>query len=52
MIVEAVAGASTLRNQHTQVEERLAGVDREAHRLLAEMAAATYQVETFGGQRG
>jgi chromosome segregation protein len=52
MIVEAVAGASTLRNQHTQVEERLAGVDREAHRLQAEMAAATSQMETFGGQRG
>ena len=31
-IVEAVAAASALRNQHTQVEERLAGVDREAQR--------------------
>jgi chromosome segregation protein len=52
MIVEAVAAASTLRNQHTQVEERLAGVDREAQRLQSEMAAATSQMETFGGQRG
>ena len=52
MIVEAVAAASTLRNQHTQVEERLAGVDREAQRLQAEMATATSQMETFGGQRG
>ena len=52
MIVEAVAAASTLRNQHTQVEERLAGVDREAQRLQSEMATATSQMETFGGQRG
>ncbi len=52
MIVEAVAAASSLRNQHTQVEERLAGVDREAHRLQSEMAAATSQMEAFGGQRG
>jgi chromosome segregation protein len=52
MIVEAVAAASTLRNQFTQVEERLAGVDREAHRLQSEMAAANSQMETFGGQRG
>jgi chromosome segregation protein len=52
MIVEAVAAASTLRNQHTQVGERLAGVDREAQRLQSEMAAATSQMETFGGQRG
>jgi chromosome segregation protein len=52
MIVEAVAAASTLRNQFTQVEERLAGVDREAQRLQSEMAAANSQMETFGGQRG
>ncbi len=52
MIVEAVAAASNLRNQHTQVEERLAGVDREANRLQAEMAAASSQMEAFGGQRG
>ncbi len=52
VIVEAVAAASTLRNQHTQVGERLAGVDREAQRLQSEMAAATSQMETFGGQRG
>ena len=51
-IVEAVAAASTLRNQHTQVEERLAGVDREAQRLQSEMAAANSQMEAFGGQRG
>ena len=51
-IVEAVAVASDLRNQHTQVEERLAGVDREAQRLQAEMTAANSQMEAFGGQRG
>ena len=52
MIVEAVAAASNLRNQRTQVEERMAGVEREAHRLQSEMAAATSQMEAFGGQRG
>jgi chromosome segregation protein len=52
MIVEAVAAASTLRNQHTQVGERLAGVDREAQRLQSEMATAASQMETFGGERG
>ncbi len=51
-IVEAVAAASNLRNQLTQAEERLAGVDREAQRLQAEMATANSQVEAFGGQRG
>jgi chromosome segregation protein len=52
MIVEAVAAASALRNQHTQVEERLAGVDREAQRLQTEMATANSQMQAFGGQRG
>jgi chromosome segregation protein len=51
-ILEAVAAASDLRNQITQVEERLAGVDREAQRLHAEMTVANSQVEAFGGQRG
>jgi chromosome segregation protein len=51
-ILEAVSAASNLRNQITQVEERLAGVDREAQRLYAEMVTATSQVEAFGGQRG
>ena len=41
-IVEAVAAASALRNQHTQVEERLAGVDREAQRLQSEMTAGQF----------
>ncbi len=51
-IMEAVASASHLRNQLTQAEERMAAVDREAMRLQTEMASATSQVETFGGQRG
>ncbi len=51
-ILEAVAVASDLRNQITQVEERLAGVDREAQRLHAEMTVGNSQVEAFGGQRG
>jgi len=51
-IVEAVAAASALRNQQTQVEERLAGVDREAQRLQSEMASAHSQMDAFGGQRG
>ena len=51
-ILEAVSETSNLRNQITQIEERLAGVDREAQRLHAEMAAANSQVEAFGGQRG
>ncbi|MGH9537112.1 MAG: chromosome segregation protein SMC [Terriglobales bacterium] len=51
-ILEAVSETSNLRNQITQVEERLAGVDREAQRLQAEMTAANSQVEAFGGQRG
>ncbi|MFZ0803189.1 MAG: AAA family ATPase, partial [Terriglobales bacterium] len=51
-ILEAVGTASNLRNQLTQTEERVAAVDREAQRLHAEMAAASSQVEAFGGQRG
>ncbi len=51
-ILEAVGGASHLRNQLTQSEERLAGIGREEHRLRAEIATASSQAETFGGQRG
>jgi chromosome segregation protein len=51
-ILEAVGGASNLRNQLTQSEERLAGIGREEHRLRAEIATAASQSETFGGQRG
>ena len=51
-ILETVGRASTLRNQLTQSEERLAGICREEQRLQAEMANAISQSEAFGGQRG
>ncbi len=51
-IFDTVSSASRLRNQLAQAEERLAGADREARRLEAEIASATTQVEAFGGQRG
>jgi chromosome segregation protein len=51
-ILEAVGGASNLRNQLTQSEERLAGIGREEQRLRAEIATASSQSEAFGGQRG
>jgi chromosome segregation protein len=51
-IMEVVAAGSNLRNQLTQAEERMAAVDRETLRLQNEMAAASSQVEAFGGQRG
>ena len=51
-IFDTVSSASRLRNQLAQAEERLAGADREARRLDAEIANANAQVEAFGGQRG
>ena len=51
-ILEAVGGASDLRNQLTQSEERLAGFGREEQRLRTEIATASSQSEAFGGQRG
>jgi chromosome segregation protein len=51
-VLEAVGSASDLRNQLTQAQERLAGMDRDELRLRAEIATATTQAETFGGQRG
>jgi chromosome segregation protein len=51
-ILESVGGASNLRNQLTQSQERLAGIGREEQRLRAEIATASSQSETFGGQRG
>jgi chromosome segregation protein len=51
-IFDTVSSASRLRNQLAQAEERLAGADREARRLQAEITNATTQVEAFGGQRG
>jgi len=51
-ILEALGQTANLRNQLTQSQERLAGMDREEQRLRAEIAAATTQAEAFGGQRG
>jgi chromosome segregation protein len=51
-IFDTVSSASRLRNQLAQAEERLAGADREARRLEAEISHASLQVEAFGGQRG
>ncbi len=51
-IFDTVSFASRLRNQLAQAEERLAGADRDARRLEAEISNANTQVEAFGGQRG
>ena len=51
-IFDTVSSASRLRNQLAQAEERLAGADRDARRLEAEITNANIQVEAFGGQRG
>ena len=51
-IMDSAAAVSDLRNHLTQAEERLASIDREAHRLLAESETANSQMEAFGGQRG
>ena len=51
-ILESVSAVSSLRNQLTQAEERMAGAAREAQRLETEMSAANAQAETFGGERG
>src|SRR5262249_47746510 len=51
-IFQAMAGATSLRNQLTQQKERLAAVDRETSRLETEMSGARPQVEGFGSHRG
>jgi chromosome segregation protein len=51
-ILEALGSASNLRNQLTQAQERLTGLDREEQRLRSEMTNAAAQSEAFGGQRG
>ncbi|MFZ0761869.1 MAG: AAA family ATPase, partial [Candidatus Sulfotelmatobacter sp.] len=52
VIFDTVSAVSRLRNQLAQAEERLAGAEREAGRLQAEITGANLQVEAFGGQRG
>jgi len=51
-ILQAVSAASAVRNRITQAEERIAALDREAHRLDEETKTAHQQLESFGGQRG
>ncbi|HVM91562.1 MAG TPA: chromosome segregation protein SMC [Terriglobales bacterium] len=51
-ILESVGKASNLRNQLTQSQERLAGMEREEQRLRTENESASAQSEAFGGQRG
>ena len=51
-IFDTVSSASHLRNQLAQAEERLAGCDRDARRLEAEITTASAQIDAFGGQRG
>jgi chromosome segregation protein len=51
-ILEAVACESDLKNQLSLAQERMAGLDREAQRLSAEMSAAGAQIEAFDGKRG
>ena len=51
-IMDAAASASTLRNQITQAEERIAALDRESVRVENEFSTSSLQLETFGGQRG
>jgi chromosome segregation protein len=51
-IMDAVSAASNVRNRIIQAEERIAALERDAHRLESEIEAANQQVETFGGQRG
>ena len=51
-ILQAVSTASAVRNRITQAEERIAALDRDAHRGQEETAAAQTQFESFGGQRG
>jgi len=51
-LLENMGSVAAQRNRRTQAEERLAGVERESARLQNEVAAASTQVDAFGGQRG
>jgi chromosome segregation protein len=51
-IMQAVSQSSALRNRLTQAEEGIAALQRDAHRLNSEIAAASQQLDSFGGQRG
>ena len=51
-LVEAMSSGSQARNQITQAEEQIIALDRDAHRLEREIAAAQEEMEGFGGKRG
>ena len=51
-LLENMGSGAAQRNRRTQAEERLAAVERESDRLQNEVAAASTQLEAFGGQRG
>ena len=52
-VMQAVADeAAACATRWRKATEQIAGHDREAARLAAELAAANSQIEAFGGQRG
>jgi len=51
-VMEVMSSAAHARNQIIQMEEHMTALDREAHRLEREMAAAQVDIEGFGGKRG
>jgi chromosome segregation protein len=51
-VMQAVANESAERNEIAKATEQIAGHDREAGRLSAEVASSNSQIEAFGGQRG
>src|SRR5262249_38316737 len=52
LVIEVMSSAAEVSNQIIQAEEHMTALDREAHRLDREMAAAHIDIENFGGKRG
>src|SRR5437660_4441984 len=50
--MDVMSSVSQMRNQVIQLEEHIAALDREAHRLEREIASAQVDMESFGGRRG
>ena len=51
-VMQAMANENAVRNEIAKATEQIAGHDREAVRLNAEIANANSQIDAFGGQRG
>jgi chromosome segregation protein len=51
-VLQAMSSVSQMRNQITQAEEHIAGLDREAGRMEREISSAQVDIENFGGKRG